>query len=86
MRQETFQEKLYHNMLPPDIESNAHVTFGYQDNLRIIQKHLQTFYDHRADWSQCVDAYFRSAVYQDFAIVQRDVKIYQLLRQNSSMQ
>lgn len=66
MHQETSQEKSYHDMLPPDLESNAHVTFGYQDILRIIQKHLQTFYGHRADWSQCVDVYFRSTVYQDF--------------------
>ena len=55
MRQETFQEKSYHDMLPSDLKSTAHVTFGYQDYLRIIQEHLQTFYGHRADWSQCVD-------------------------------
>ena len=66
MRQETFQEKSYHDMLPSDLKSTAHVTFGYQDYLRIIQKHLQTFYGNRADWSQCVDMYFRSPVYQDF--------------------
>lgn len=66
MRQETFQEKLFHDTLPPDFKSVAHVTFGYQDYLRIIQKHLQTFYGHRADWSQCVDMYFHSTVYQNF--------------------
>ena len=26
----------------------------------------KTFYGHRADWSQCVDMYFHSPVYQDF--------------------
>ena len=66
MHQETFQEKSYHDMLPSDLKSTAHVTFGYQDYLRIIQEHLQTFYGHRADWSQCVDMYFHSPVYQDF--------------------
>lgn len=66
MRQETFQEKSYHDILPPALESNAHVTFGYQDYLRIIQNHLQTFYGHRANWSHCVDAYFSSAAYQCF--------------------
>ena len=64
MRRETVQEKFYHDMLPPDLRSNAQVTLGYQDYLRVIQKHLQTFYGHRAEWSQCVDAYFRSTRYQ----------------------
>ena len=41
MHQETFQEKSYHDMLPSDLKSTAHVTFGYQDYLRIIQEHLQ---------------------------------------------
>lgn len=66
MHQETFQEKSFHDRLPPDLGSNAHVTFGYQDNLGLIQKHLQTFYGQRADWSQCIDAYFHSDVYQNF--------------------
>lgn len=65
MRQETFQEKLFYDMLPPDFRTSAHVTFGYQDNLRIIQKHLQTFYGQRADWTQCIEAYFHSKVYQN---------------------
>ena len=66
MREETFQEKLYHDMLPPDFQKNSHVTFGYQDILRIIQNHLKTFYGQRADWSQCIDAYFRSPWYDNF--------------------
>lgn len=66
MRQETFQEKSYHDMLPPDLGANAYVTFGYQDNLRIIQEYLQTFYGRRADWSQCMEAYFHSKEYQSF--------------------
>lgn len=66
MCQETPQEKSYHDMLPPALQENTHVSFGYQDNLQMIQGNLQTFYGHRADWSQCVDAYFRSTVYQGF--------------------
>ena len=37
MRQETPQEKAYHGMLSPDLVANAHVSFGHQENLRIIQ-------------------------------------------------
>ena len=66
MRQETFQEKLFHDMLSPDLGGSAYVTFGYQDNLRIIQEHLQTFYGHRADWTQCIEAYFHYKAYQNF--------------------
>ncbi|HHW94653.1 MAG TPA: hypothetical protein GX736_01835 [Mogibacterium sp.] len=63
MRKETFQEKLFHDMLPLGFRDNVHVTFGYQDNLRIIREHLQTFYGCRVDWIQCIDAYFNSNVY-----------------------
>ena len=66
MRQETLQEKLYHDMLPKEFRKSAMVTFGYQDNLRIIQKHLETFYGWRANWSQCIDLYFQSKEYQNF--------------------
>lgn len=65
MRQETAQEKAYHNLLPPEFKERAHVTFEYQDNLRLIQYHLQKFYGQRADWSQCVTAYFNSQAYRD---------------------
>ena len=64
MRQETPQEKAYHDMLSPDLGANAHVSFGHQENLRIIQTHLQTFYGQRADWSQCLKAYFQSRSHQ----------------------
>ena len=56
MRPETAQEKEFHNLLPPDLRERSHVTFGYQENLRIIQSHLQKFYGQRADWLQCVTA------------------------------
>ena len=65
MRPETAQEKEFHNLLPPDLRERSHVTFGYQENLRIIQSHLQMFYGQRADWSQCVTAYFNSQAYRD---------------------
>ena len=64
MRQETPQEKAYHDMLSPDLGANAHVSFGHQENLRIIQTHLQTFYGQRADWSQCLKAYFQIRSHQ----------------------
>lgn len=60
MRPETAQEKEFHNLLPLDLRERSHVTFGYQENLRIIQSHLQKFYGQRADWLQCVTAYFNS--------------------------
>ena len=66
MRQETSQEQALHNLLSPGIGAISQVTFGYQDNLRIIQSHLQEFYGERADWSQCVEAYFRSKEYLGF--------------------
>lgn len=65
MRHETSQERAFHNLLSPDLGENARVTFGYQENLRIIQNHLQKFYGQRADWSQCIEAYFNSKVYLD---------------------
>ena len=65
MRPETAQEKEFHNLLPPDLRERSHVAFGYQENLRIIQSHLQKFYGQRADWSQCVTAYFNSQAYRD---------------------
>lgn len=63
MRHETSQERAFHNLLSPDLGKIAHVTFGYQENLRIIQNHLQNFYGQRADWSQCIRAYFNSKAY-----------------------
>ena len=63
---ETVQEKNYHNILSPVFGGVTHVTFGIQENLRIIQGHLQRFYGHRADWSQCTEEYFHSNEYQRF--------------------
>lgn len=76
MRQETPQEKAYHDMLSPDLGANAHVSFGHQENLRIIQTHLQTFYGQRADWSQCLKAYFQSDRIKPLSVIQSVVKIY----------
>lgn len=66
MRQETFQERKFRELLTMDLGSDFHVTFGYQENLNIIQRHLQTFYGKRADWSQCAEGYFRSETYHSF--------------------
>ena len=95
MRQETFQEKLFHDMLPHYLSSNTRVTFGYQNYLRIIQSHLQTFYGHRADWSKCVDMYFRSTVYktlchsinrcEDIPIITSD-QLYGMIREEKEYQ
>lgn len=64
MHKETTHEKNFHNLLPPDLAKVAQVTFGYQDHLRIINKHLKTLYGDYADWDQCLKEYFSSDEYQ----------------------
>ena len=64
MRQETSQEKAFHNLLDADVGKIAHVSFGYQEILQIVQSHLQKFYGQRVDWAYCIGAYFNSKVYQ----------------------
>lgn len=66
MHKETFQEKSFHDKLSPDVHAIADVSFGYQENLRIIQKDLQTFYGERADWRKCLKEYFLSSEYQNY--------------------
>lgn len=66
MHRETRQEKAFHDRLPPEFKTSAQVTFGYQHSSRIIQEHLQTFFDKRADWTQCINAYFQSDKYQRY--------------------
>ncbi len=60
MREETSQEKSFHDLLPSDMSAHVHVTFGYQDNLRIIQDHLQTFYGSRVDWARCIELFLQN--------------------------
>lgn len=57
MREETLQEKAFHDLLSSEIGKQAQVMFSYQEKLRLIQGYLQHFYRERADWNRCVRRY-----------------------------
>ncbi len=95
MREETSQEKAFHELLSGGLKTTGKVSFGYQDYLQIIQDHLKTFYGQRADWSQCVKAYFGSTEYrglcheakrcEDIPIITSD-KLFTLIEEDKKYQ
>lgn len=48
---------------PQKIRENADVTMSYQAYLRAINKHLISIYGECANWTRCVNGYFKSDFY-----------------------
>lgn len=86
MRPETAQEKEFHNLLPPDLRERSHVTFGYQENLRIIQSHLQKFYGQEQIGHSVLQPILIAKPIGILAIVQNVAKICRPFQQINSMQ